>query len=89
LFDRVLPHVLPDAQWVISEFAVPHNAFAALLGRALIGLLYRAFGIFTGLPVRRLPDYSTALLRRGFVLGRERKFLAGLLCSQLWRLPAS
>jgi ubiquinone/menaquinone biosynthesis C-methylase UbiE len=87
LFDRVLPHLRPGAQWVISEFAIPRNPLAAYFARAIIGLLYRAFGLITGLPVRALPDYAPSLLRRGFVRIHERRYLAGLLCSQLWSLP--
>jgi ubiquinone/menaquinone biosynthesis C-methylase UbiE len=89
LFDRVLPHLRPGAQWVISEFAIPRNAFTAYLARGLIGLLYRAFALLTGLPVRALPDYAAALLRRGFVLSQDRRYLAGLLCSQVWSLPTN
>jgi ubiquinone/menaquinone biosynthesis C-methylase UbiE len=88
LFDRVLPHLRPGAQWVISEFAVPRNPFTAYFARGLIGLLYRAFGLLTGLPVRALPDHAPALLSRGLVLTHERRYLAGLLCSQLWSLPS-
>ena len=88
LFDRVLPHIRPGAQWVISEFAIPRNAFAAYLAGGLIGLLYRAFGLLTGLPVRALPDYEAALDRRGFVRTQDRRYLAGLLCSQVWSRPS-
>jgi ubiquinone/menaquinone biosynthesis C-methylase UbiE len=89
LFDRVLPHALPGARWVISEFAIPRNAFAACLARGIIGMLYRAFGVLTGLRVRALPEYATPLLRRGLVPSHDRRYLAGLLCSQVWTLPTS
>jgi len=89
LFDSVLPHVLPGAQWVISEFAIPRNTFAAWFARGIIAALYRAFGWTTGLRVRALPDYATSLLRRGLILGQDQSYLAGLLCSQLWTLPTS
>jgi hypothetical protein len=88
LIDGLLPHALPGAQWVISEFAVPRNPFAAYFARRIIGLLYRAFGLLTGLRVRALPDYEAALLQRGWVLTHDRRYLAGLLCSQLWTLPS-
>jgi ubiquinone/menaquinone biosynthesis C-methylase UbiE len=88
LFDRVLPHIRPGAQWVISEFAIPRNAFAAYLAGGLIGLLYRAFGLLTGLPVRALPDYEAVLDRRGFVRTEDRRYLAGLLRSQVWSRPS-
>jgi ubiquinone/menaquinone biosynthesis C-methylase UbiE len=87
LLDRVLPHLQPGAQWVVSEFSIPHHATAARLAGGLIGLLYRAFGLLTGLPVRTLPDHAAALLRRGFVPLQDHRYLAGLLCSQLWLRP--
>ena len=87
LFDCVLPHALPGAQWVISEFATPRNGLAAYLARGIIGVLYRAFGFLTGLRVRALPDYTTSLLRRGLVLSYDRSYLGGLLRSQVWTLP--
>jgi ubiquinone/menaquinone biosynthesis C-methylase UbiE len=86
LFDSVIPHALPGAQWVISEFAIPRNPFAAWLARGIIRSLYRAFGWMTGLRVRVLPDYAASLLRRGLLPLHERRYLAGLLCSQLWTL---
>ncbi len=86
LFDSVLPHAIPGAQWVISEFAIPRNPFAAYFARGIIGWLYRAFGWTTGLRVRALPDYAASLLRRGLSPMHDRRYLAGLLCSQLWTL---
>jgi ubiquinone/menaquinone biosynthesis C-methylase UbiE len=89
LFDSVLPQALPGAQWVISEFAIPRNPFAACFARGIIRWLYRAFGWTTGLRVRDLPDYAAPLLRRGLILTQDQSYIAGLLCSQLWTLPAS
>jgi hypothetical protein len=86
LFDSVLPHARPGAQWVISEFAIPRTRFTAHIARAIIAGLYRAFAWTTGLSVRALPDYSTSLLRRGWSPIQDRRYLAGLLCSQLWTL---
>lgn len=85
LFDRVLAHASPNAQWVISEFAIPQRAWAKPIAGTIVSFLYRAFGWLTGLKVRALPDYATALRRRGLVLSQERRYLAGLLCSQLWK----
>jgi hypothetical protein len=88
-YDRVLPHARAGAQWLISEFAVPRKVIMGHAARAIIGLLYRAFGLLTGLRVRVLPDYAAGLQRRGLVLTRERRYLAGLLCSQVWTLPTA
>jgi trans-aconitate methyltransferase len=89
LLDRVLPHAPPGAQWVLSEFAIPTHPLAAFLARVLIALLYRAFAVLTGLPVRKLPDYAASLRRRGLRLTHDRRYLAGLLCSQVWSLPST
>jgi ubiquinone/menaquinone biosynthesis C-methylase UbiE len=89
LFDRVLPHAQPRAQWVVSEFAVPRNPLIAFLARGIIASLYWAFGLLTGLQVRSLPDYAASMSRRGLVLSHERRFLAGLLRSELWTLSSA
>ena len=87
LFDRVLPHTLPGARWVVSEFAIPRNPLTGYLARGIIGLLYRAFGLLAGLRVRTLPEYATALHRCGLVPSHDRRYLGGLLCSQVWTRP--
>ncbi|MEA2258001.1 MAG: hypothetical protein QOJ51_826, partial [Acidobacteriaceae bacterium] len=74
------------AHWVISEFAIPRNPFAAWFARGIIRWLYRAFGWTTGLSVRALPDYAASLQRRGLRLSQDQSYLAGLLRSQLWTL---
>jgi ubiquinone/menaquinone biosynthesis C-methylase UbiE len=89
LFDRVLPQAQPGAQWVVSEFAVSRNPLIAFLARGIIRSLYRVFGLLTGLQVRSLPDYADTMRRRGLVLSHERRFLAGLLRSELWTLSSA
>jgi hypothetical protein len=89
LFDRILPHAQAGAQWVVSEFAIPRTPLAAFLARGIIPALYRGFGLLTGLPVRSLPDYADSMLSRGWVLRHERRFLAGLLRSELWTLSSA
>jgi len=89
LFDRVLPHALPGAQWVVSEFAVPRNPLIAFLARGITASLYWAFGLLAGLQVRSLPDYAASMRRRGLLLTHERRFLAGLLRSELWTLSSA
>jgi trans-aconitate methyltransferase len=74
----------PSAVWVVSEFAVPQGWFCRLIARPLIDLLYRSFALLTGLSVRRLPDYATALREAGFRLNRRRTLLRGLLVSEMW-----
>lgn len=84
LATRLRGVVSPSALWVVSEFAVPEGWFGRLVARPLIGLLYRAFGMLTGLRIRSLPDYDAALRDAGFVLKERRTRLRGLLVSEMW-----
>ncbi|MGA3080617.1 MAG: class I SAM-dependent methyltransferase [Terracidiphilus sp.] len=76
--------VAPGARWVVSEFTVPEGRLGRLAARPLIWGLYCAFGWLTGLEVRRLPEYATALQRAGFCLRERSKWLGGVLVSELW-----
>jgi len=85
LAGRVREAVSPSAVWVVSEFAVPERGLGRLVARPVVWGLYWAFGLLTGLRVRRLPKYREALRRCGFVLERRRDWLGGLLASEMWR----
>jgi ubiquinone/menaquinone biosynthesis C-methylase UbiE len=89
LFDRILPHAAPGAKWIVSEFAIPRDRMTGAFARSIVFALYLAFGRLTGLRVRSLPDYATAFGRRGFILTHERRYLSGLLCSQVWEVARS
>lgn len=85
LVPRLAESSKPGACWVVSEFSIPQGGLGRLRAAAWIRLLYTCFGWTTGLPVRRLPDYRTALASAGFRLEREEFASGGLLTSQLWR----
>jgi Methyltransferase domain len=84
LAKAIQPSLEADVLWVISEFDLPEGWFGRLFARALVAFLYRAFGVLTGLSVRRLPDYRAALLDTGWKLLDSRRFFRGLLVSELW-----
>jgi SAM-dependent methyltransferase len=81
---RVRVCLQPGVRWVVSEFAVPGGVFGRLVARPVVGFLYWAFGLLTGLQVRRLPDWRGALAGAGFSPVREQQWLRGLLVSELW-----
>ncbi len=74
----------PRGRWVISEFAVA-PAPLKWLSRAVVGGLYLAFGVLTGMRTRRLPDYASSLCRHGFVCTAVHTRMLGLLRSELWQ----
>ncbi|MGB9145501.1 MAG: class I SAM-dependent methyltransferase [Acidobacteriaceae bacterium] len=86
LVERVLPHLAPDARWVVSEFQIPSGTpLRAHVYRLLITALYAGFRLLTGLAVRELPPWRDALARAGFVCISTRTWLGGLLVSELWQ----
>lgn len=88
LAGRLRDFAAPGAVWVVSEFAVPPGWFGRWVARPLVAMLYAAFGVLTGLEVRRLPDHVSALGASGFVRTRTERFLGGLLVSEMWHLTA-
>lgn len=85
LIERVKATLTPKAQWVVSEFAIPQEILQRGLAKALIGFLYRAFHLLTGLKVHHLPNYIQAFQEQGFLLVAEKKRLGGILVSQIWQ----
>jgi SAM-dependent methyltransferase len=87
LASRIRCCLTPNASWVLSEFATPSGPMS-LPARFIVWALYAAFGLVTGLEVRRLPDYSAALSGAGLLLSERRHWLGGLVVSELWKTPA-
>lgn len=88
LVTRIRPHLAAGARWLVSEFDVPQgSALRARLSQCVIGVLYRAFGVLTGLAVRQIPPWRRILADAGMVCCGERSWLGGLLVSELWELP--
>ncbi len=52
---RIASHLAPGAMVVISDFAIPRSGVVRPMARVIVGGLYWAFGIITGLRVRKLP----------------------------------
>jgi hypothetical protein len=76
--------VSPSAIWLVSEFAVPGNLFGRLVAGPVVFVRYRAFAMLTGLKVRRLPDHTAALGESGFEMRKQRRWMGGLLASEVW-----
>ena len=87
LIATLSPSLTISGQWLISEFAIPRTQPAACFSRLIVGALYRAFGLMTGLRVRSLPDYEVRLRNQGLNLFRRTTLLAGLLRSEMWTKP--
>ncbi len=84
LIARTLPHLTPDATWLISEFAIPDGRWLGGVARLMIRFLYFAFSKMTKLRITQLPDYAMVLTRHGFRHQEQRQFLNGLLVAEIW-----
>ncbi len=78
-----------DARWMISDFREADGPVGRVWTRGVITGLYAAFRLTTGLRVSRLPNYTAALARAGYVARWEERQLGGLLHSSLWDRRAS
>lgn len=87
LAERLRGAMLPSALWVLSEFATPEGVFGRWVARPVVWLLYRAFGLLTGLSIRTLPNHAAGLRAAGFTLRERRTFLCGLLTAEIWSAP--
>lgn len=85
LVERTVPHLTLNASWLVSEFAIPEEGWRRGAARMLVRFLYFAFGIMTHLQVRKIPDYSSILVRNGFHLQQQARFLGGLLVTEIWQ----
>jgi hypothetical protein len=75
---------VPRAYWVLSEFQLAETQLGRLWTLGVIRGLYAGFRVTTGLRVTRLPDYTAALTRAGFIPRWKVVTLGGLLQSSLW-----
>jgi hypothetical protein len=85
LVSRVNGATENEALWVVSDFAVPGRRGPRLTGTLIVRSLYLAFGLLTGLKVRRLPDHGRVMHEAGWILESRRELLLGLLVSESWR----
>jgi SAM-dependent methyltransferase len=84
---QIRPHLAPNAIWLLSDFAMPTGGkWRRLLAGTIIAFLYRAFGLLTGLRIRRLPDHPSAFIANGFILRARQTLLGGLLIAEQWQV---
>jgi ubiquinone/menaquinone biosynthesis C-methylase UbiE len=81
-------HLCPGARWIVSEFAIPRGPLS-IPAKLVVRSLYAAFHLFTGLKTHRLPDHAAALRACDLALVSRRRWLGGLLVSEMWQVQAT
>lgn len=85
LVARLAPAVERGGVWLFADFTLPARGWRRWRAIVWLGVLYRFFGLVTGLRVRALPDAEAALARHGFARVEDREFQHGLLRTVLLR----
>ena len=85
LIADVKPRMTNDAQWVVSDFAVPARGAMRLPAWIVVRGLYLSFRLLTGLQTQQLPDHRAAMQAHGLILAEECNMLGGLLIAEIWR----
>ena len=75
----------PQAEWLVTDFAMPQSGLRRLRARIIHGLLYCFFGIVSNLPARTLTPPDAFLNAHGFHLQDRITRSWGLLHSDLWK----
>jgi SAM-dependent methyltransferase len=84
LVDRIAKHIRPGTLWLISDFRIPAGPMR-LPAKLVVGSLYLAFRLLTGLRTTHLPDHATPLTQAGLTRISHHHRLAGLLTTELWQ----
>lgn len=84
---RCIPLLTPSALWLVAEFAIPNSGWRKLHAAASVRIMYWFFRLTTGLKTSVLPPVSEILHRAGLHREQSATRRAGLITSELWRLP--
>lgn len=85
LVARIADALEPGGLWLMSDFAIPSHGWRHWHARILIAIMYRFFGITTGLWVRKLPPIEQMLRDAGLERLEIAEWRAGLIRAELWR----
>lgn len=84
IIQRLRSCLSPNGRWLWADFAIPGTQPMKGIARSVTALLYRFFGLTTGLRTRRLADARPQLLRCGLARVEHRTFRGGLLEAALY-----
>lgn len=77
----------PQADWLITDFALPTAGWQRTRARLIHALMYRTFRLTTHLEAHRWTDPSPNLRTRGFQLTQRIPFNHGLIHADRWQRP--
>ncbi len=85
LIEAVSRRTASNAIWLVSDFHVPGSPWwKRIPSRLVVGFLYRAFRLMTGLSAGHLPNWESAMRANGLRLSTDANRPLGLIRSDLW-----
>lgn len=84
LIPKIADALSRDAVWVISDFKRAPGGWRKLYTSAWLTVMYRFFGVATGLKTTKLAPYEALLGAAGFRLRSDRVSRDGLIASEWW-----
>lgn len=81
LLARLQQHAHGGTRWLVADFAPPRRGWQ----RGLQWLMYRFFGLTSGVRGRQLPDIAGALRQLGLRPAWERQWADGLVQAGVWQ----
>ncbi|WP_165903877.1 class I SAM-dependent methyltransferase [Hymenobacter gummosus] len=84
LLQRLQPHTHARTRWLVADFAPPRQSWQ----RGLQWLMYRFFGLTSGVAGRQLPDIAGALARLGLRPQWQQRLSGGLVEASAWEAGA-
>jgi ubiquinone/menaquinone biosynthesis C-methylase UbiE len=91
---RLASMLAPDAAWLLADFRLPtpeSGILRRLRARLLLRVMYRFFGLATGLRARHLTDPADILESRGLNLRARQRFSGDFVSCDHWqtsRIPS-
>jgi ubiquinone/menaquinone biosynthesis C-methylase UbiE len=89
LIRRAVDATVPGGFWLVGDFAVPDRGWRRWHAKILIAIMYRFFGVTTGLRVRALPPIEHLLLEAGLRKLDGKALRGGMIRSEIWQKPES
>jgi SAM-dependent methyltransferase len=83
--DRIGERTAANADWLVTDFALPSVGWRRTRARLIHALMYRTFRLTTGLEARRWTDPSPLLRTHDFKLSARRPFNHGLIVADHWQ----
>lgn len=84
IIGRIAGALRAGGTWLVSDFAVPDRGWRRQHARIWLWVMYRFFGVTTGLRTRRLPPMERLLREAGMARLELEEARSGLMRSEVW-----